>query len=212
VSVAGWDADWAAGLRRARCPRVAAPTRDATPVAALDLSESMGAIPEEEAPQPPPARRQLSPRADHKGPQPPPKKGMPKLPAKVPVLPPKVPPLARLNDALEKSAYDENPLKESFSEEKKTVLKLVVDMTSHITTEKALRQLKKIRMQSPELFLDPEAFLAALRLLEMYRFKLMIRRFIYELFGECFITHQQFRQFWDDDAGGGPDSARRVKK
>jgi hypothetical protein len=112
---------------------------------------------------------------------------------------PKVPPLIQLKEALEKSAYDANPLKETFSEEKKTVLKLVVDMTSHITTEKALRQLKKIRMQSPELFTDPEVFLSALRLLEMYRFKLAIRRFIYDLFGECYISHSQFQQFWDED-------------
>ncbi len=124
----------------------------------------------------------------------------------------KVPPLLRLNEALEKSAYDANPLKDSFSEEKKTVLKLVVDMTSHITTEKALRQLKKIRVQSPELFTDPEVFLSALRLLEMYRFKLVIRRFIYELFGECYISSSQFQKFWDDDVSESPRKNVFIRK
>ena len=112
---------------------------------------------------------------------------------------PKVPPLTRLQDALEASEFDANPLKESFNEDQKTILKLIVDMTSHITTEKALRALKKMRMGSPELFLNPETFLAALKLLEMYRFKLMIRRFIYEIFGECIISHQDFRNIWDAD-------------
>lgn len=111
----------------------------------------------------------------------------------------KVPPLTKLQDAIEKSEFEENPLKDTFSEDQKTILKLIVDMTSHITTEKALRQLKKMRMQQAELFLDPEVFLASMKLMEMYRFKLMIRRFVYDLFGECLITHQQFRSLWDED-------------
>lgn len=192
------------------------------------MTDSVIEAPEEEAPVPPPARRQPVPPSTRTA-SPPPggmwqeferllfaltggkkaapvKKPMPRVPtsARREMSTSKVPPILRLNEALEKSSYDPNPLKESFSEEKKTVLKLVVDMTSHITTEKALRQLKKMRMQSPELFTDPEVFLSALRLLEMYRFKLMIRRFIYDLFGECFISHVQFQKIWDEDVTESP--------
>jgi hypothetical protein len=193
------------------------------------------AAPSDEAPAPP-GRRAVSPRAtsprstsprgsgrgggvprvptDRKAPLPgggntvsprvsprPPQKQLPQI---------KVPPLTKLQDAIEKSEFDPNPLKESFAEEKKTILKLIVDMTSHITTEKALRALKKLRIGTPELFLDPECFLAALRLMEMYRFKLMIRRFIYELFGECIITQEQFKGIWDQDVDASRSSPRGV--
>lgn len=86
---------------------------------------------------------------------------------------------------------------DSFSDDQKAVLRLIVDMTSHITTEKALRQLRKYRKDQPEIFLEPAVFLAAMKILEMYRFKLMIRRFIYDIFGDCLITHDQFCEAWD---------------
>ena len=122
-----------------------------------------------------------------------------------------VPPLTKLDSLVKGVEFDANPVKESFSEQQKTILKLIVDMTSHITTEKALRQLKKLRRENPDEFLDPSTFLAALKLLEMYRFKLMIRRFVYELFGECIITHQQFRAEWDDDGGVSPRASTPKK-
>lgn len=36
-----------------------------------------------------------------------------------------------------------------------------------------------------------------MRLLETYRFRLIVRRFVYELFGDCIISQAQFEKYWD---------------
>lgn len=112
------------------------------------------------------------------------------------------------------AGFDSDPIESVDDEEQRVILRSIVDMTSFITTDKASRLLKKLRKDSPSQvrllvplslfladvvsqFMNPQTFLAAMRLLEMYRFRLIVRRFVYELFGECIISQEAFETYWD---------------
>lgn len=108
--------------------------------------------------------------------------------------------LLNLQELAEANAsFDADPVSDKYSEEVRTLLKHIVDMSNYITTDKASRALKKLRKDSPSLFADPQTFLAALKLLEMYRFRLIVRRFVYELFADIIITVEKLEATWDSE-------------
>ncbi|KAK6346439.1 hypothetical protein TWF730_010761 [Orbilia blumenaviensis] len=63
--------------------------------------------------------------------------------------------------------------------------KLLVAMTNlsnHILANEASRELVKLKQSNPDLFQSPEVYCQTLRILESYRYRLPVRRFILEIF------------------------------
>lgn len=70
----------------------------------------------------------------------------------------------------------------SLSEDKLKVLKLIGNLSNHVTQKTALPELKKASTKSPELFMDESLFHCVVMMLTHYNFKLQVRRYIITLF------------------------------
>jgi len=65
---------------------------------------------------------------------------------------------------------------------RKEIIEQLSNLSNHITSEGAVRQLKKLYQLHPDVFCDSELFARTLVLLENYKFRLPFRRFIFGLF------------------------------
>jgi len=70
------------------------------------------------------------------------------------------------------------------SEIETEILTAVSQLSNFISAESASRTLKKIRAQHPEHFQNPKLLWQVFVLLGTYKFRLPVRRFIYDIFGE----------------------------
>jgi len=68
------------------------------------------------------------------------------------------------------------------TEEKQRVLKLIGDLSNHITQKNAIPELRKINQTNPEIFVDEKLYYCVVVLLENYSFQLQARKYIYQLF------------------------------
>jgi len=64
----------------------------------------------------------------------------------------------------------------------KEILSTVANLSNTISAESASRTLKRLRNQHPELFSSATVMTHVFRLLSMYKYRLQVRRFIYEMF------------------------------
>ncbi|KAF3308632.1 hypothetical protein TWF173_001088 [Orbilia oligospora] len=62
------------------------------------------------------------------------------------------------------------------------VLISMTNLSNHILANEASRELVKLKQSHPDLFQSPEVYCQALRILESYRYRLPVRRFILEIF------------------------------
>jgi len=80
--------------------------------------------------------------------------------------------------------YDFPYPKPEKDEEANEVLKNVTHLSNFISAESASRTLKRIKTQSPQYFANPTFVLKIFELLGIYKFRLPVRRFIYEIFDD----------------------------
>jgi len=67
-------------------------------------------------------------------------------------------------------------------EDNQRVLKLIGNLSNHITQKYALPELRKVAQKNPDIFLDVEVFHCVIMILTNYSFKLQVRRYILQLF------------------------------
>ena len=70
----------------------------------------------------------------------------------------------------------------SFSEDKQKLLKLMGNLSNHVTQKTALPELKKLSQKSPDLFMDESLFHCVMLMMTHYCFKLQVRRYVFQLF------------------------------
>ena len=75
-----------------------------------------------------------------------------------------------------------------FPEEKQKVLRLIANLSSHVTQKTALPELNKIVAKSPQTFMDEGLFHCVVIMLNYYCFKLQVRRYLLNLFDKLFST------------------------
>lgn len=68
------------------------------------------------------------------------------------------------------------------SEEKLKLLKLIGNLSNHITQKTALPEIKKISQKNPDIFMDESLFHSVILMMTNYSFKLLVRRYILSLF------------------------------
>lgn len=75
-----------------------------------------------------------------------------------------------------------------FSEEYLTVLKLIGDLSNHITQKNAFPELKRISQLNPKVFMDARLYHCVVLLLTNYCFKLQPRKYIIQLFDKLLYS------------------------
>lgn len=70
----------------------------------------------------------------------------------------------------------------NFTEESQRVLKLIGNLSNHVTQKNAIPELRKISQKNPEIFMDIQVFHCVVLILSNYTFKLQVRRYIYLMF------------------------------
>lgn len=74
------------------------------------------------------------------------------------------------------------------TEEKQKLVKLISNLSNHVTQKTALPELKKISQKSPELFMDEGLFHCIVMIMTSYNFKLQVRRYIFQLFDRLVMS------------------------
>eukprot|EP01114_Cavostelium_apophysatum_P016624 TRINITY_DN4775_c0_g1_i1.p1 TRINITY_DN4775_c0_g1~~TRINITY_DN4775_c0_g1_i1.p1 ORF type:complete len:1113 (-),score=304.93 TRINITY_DN4775_c0_g1_i1:63-3401(-) len=82
-----------------------------------------------------------------------------------------------------RSGHVEYPF-ESNTDLQKEILTSVTHLSNFISAESASRTLKRIKAQHPDQFASPLLVLQVFNLLGTYKFRLPVRRFIYDIFGD----------------------------
>eukprot|EP00826_Nyctotherus_ovalis_P058184 TRINITY_DN7982_c0_g1_i24.p1 TRINITY_DN7982_c0_g1~~TRINITY_DN7982_c0_g1_i24.p1 ORF type:complete len:186 (+),score=35.72 TRINITY_DN7982_c0_g1_i24:137-694(+) len=82
-----------------------------------------------------------------------------------------------------------------FSEEYLTVLKLIGDLSNHITQKSAFPELKRISQMNPKMFMDARLYHCVVLLLTNYCFKLQPRKYIIQLFDLSLIHICRCRRY-----------------
>ncbi|TDH70536.1 uncharacterized protein CCR75_005144 [Bremia lactucae] len=70
------------------------------------------------------------------------------------------------------------------------VLRLIADLSNHITQKEAHASLNKLRSSKPELFEEPVLLLCAHALLEKYSYRLALRQFVLNAFDRAMLTDE----------------------
>ena len=78
--------------------------------------------------------------------------------------------------------FDEAIVSYALSEEKMKLLKLIGNLSNHVTQKTALPELKKVSQKSPDLFMDEGLFHCVVLMMTNYCFKLQVRRYVFQLF------------------------------
>eukprot|EP01102_Stenamoeba_stenopodia_P001967 TRINITY_DN11778_c0_g1_i1.p2 TRINITY_DN11778_c0_g1~~TRINITY_DN11778_c0_g1_i1.p2 ORF type:complete len:1167 (-),score=309.88 TRINITY_DN11778_c0_g1_i1:109-3609(-) len=81
----------------------------------------------------------------------------------------------------------ENPIAE--------VLLYIGNLSNHITTDSASKNIKRLKTKEPELFRSKELIVVVLKMLEHYKFRLAVRQFIYSLFDISSLRDEDFGLF-----------------
>lgn len=79
-------------------------------------------------------------------------------------------------------AFNEKIKSLNLTEEKQKFLKLIGNLSNHVTQKTALPEIKKISQKNPDIFMDLGLFLAIVLMMTFYSFKLQVRRYIFSLF------------------------------
>lgn len=85
----------------------------------------------------------------------------------------------------------------------KEVLRLVADLSNHITQKEAHASLNKLRTSKPVLFEDPMLLLYVHALLERYNYRLALRQFVLNAFDRATLTDEVLDSLHDDGSGNG---------
>jgi len=70
------------------------------------------------------------------------------------------------------------------TELQKEILQSITHLSNFISAESASRTLKRIKAQHPDQFASPALLYEVFKLLGTYKFRLQVRRFIYDIFGD----------------------------
>eukprot|EP00004_Rigifila_ramosa_P013527 TRINITY_DN3004_c0_g1_i1.p1 TRINITY_DN3004_c0_g1~~TRINITY_DN3004_c0_g1_i1.p1 ORF type:complete len:1085 (-),score=258.97 TRINITY_DN3004_c0_g1_i1:103-3207(-) len=81
---------------------------------------------------------------------------------------------------------------EGTDEDTKEVLTALSNLSNHITADGASRTLRKLKTKSPALFTSLPLLMHAYRLLELYHFRLPVRRFLHEQLFDVEFTEEAF--------------------
>ena len=83
----------------------------------------------------------------------------------------------------------------SLKSEWKDVLKLIGNLSSHITQKEAHATLNRLKSDKPHLFEEPELKLHVAKLLERYHFRLPARQFIHNMFDRAVLDNHAWKNF-----------------
>ncbi|MCJ1363052.1 hypothetical protein MMC16_002158 [Acarospora aff. strigata] len=98
------------------------------------------------------------------------------------------------NAASKSAASDDDPINAK-------ILTLVVDLGNTVLTKKAASDLHGIKAKKPEGFREPQLFHKVMRLLERHHYRLLVRRFVIDLFDK----HLMRRIVLEDDSESDSD-------
>ncbi|GAM19472.1 hypothetical protein SAMD00019534_026470 [Acytostelium subglobosum LB1] len=89
---------------------------------------------------------------------------------------------------------------------KQEIIGYVINLASHITAETASKNLKRLKVKSPEYFASGEMLSVILAIMDHYRFRLGARRFIYDCFDTAIFSDDPFpyiEQYHNNKQQGG---------
>ncbi|OQR91495.1 hypothetical protein ACHHYP_04658 [Achlya hypogyna] len=109
-----------------------------------------------------------------------------------------------------KAAFEPSGFKAKASQRYKEVLRLIGDLSSHITQKEAGAALNRMKNTYPELFEDTELALAAHTLLARYHYRLTARQFVFNLFEKADMSNAALNaHLFKVEREAGPPMSRR---
>ncbi|KAG5518348.1 hypothetical protein PMAC_003145 [Pneumocystis sp. 'macacae'] len=93
------------------------------------------------------------------------------------------------------SDSDEDTFKLVFKNDiQASILKTVIDLSSHVLANKAVKSLSKLKLNYPEEFKSLDLYKSVLKILTRYRYRQPVRKFILEMFS-CDLFYQNCEMF-----------------